>query len=79
MRFGQKKSGIRLFTREVDELGLALLEQADTPSDLAAPGHRLHPLKGCPDRWSVRVSGNLRFVFSFKGNAAWDVDLVDYH
>ena len=58
---------------------LALLEQADTPGDLAAPGHRLHPLKGYPGRWSVRVSANWRIVFRFKDNAAWDVGLVDYH
>ena len=58
---------------------LALLAQADKPGDLAAPGYHLHPLKGCPGRWSVRVSANRRIVFSFKDNAAWDVRLVDYH
>ena len=58
---------------------LALLEQADTPGDLAAPGHRLHPLKGVPGHWSVRASANWRFVFRFHDNAAWNVDLVDYH
>ena len=58
---------------------LALLEQADTPGDLAAPGYRLHPLKGRPGHWSVNVSSNWRIVFRCKDNEAWSVDLVDYH
>lgn len=58
---------------------LALLEQADRPGDLDAPGHRLHPLRSHPDCWSVRVSANWRIVFRIKHGEAWDVDLVDYH
>ena len=49
---------------------LALLEQADKPGDLAAPGHHLHPLKGLPGHWSVRVSANWRIVFRFDENKA---------
>ena len=48
------------------------------PADLAAPGYRLHPLKGRPNRWSMCVSRNWRTVIRFKDNEAWDVDLVDY-
>lgn len=58
---------------------LALLDQADTPTDLAAPGYRLHPLTGRPGCWSMRVSGNWRIVFRIKNSEAWDVDLEDYH
>lgn len=58
---------------------LALLEQADTPGDLDMPGYRLHPLKGRPGRWSMRVSGNWRIVVRLKDGEAWNVDLVDYH
>ena len=58
---------------------LALLEQADKPGDLAAPGHHLHPLKGLPGHWSVRISANWRIVFRFEDSEAWDIDLVDYH
>lgn len=45
-----------------------------------APGLRLHALRG--DRhghWAVSVSGNWRIVFSFDGDDATDIDLVDYH
>ena len=46
----------------------------------AAPGFRLHPLKGDRvDQWSVRVSGNWRVVFRFEDGEAVDVDLIDYH
>ncbi len=56
------------------------LQEATHPGSAAAPGFRLHPLRG--DRsgqWSVRVSGNWRVVFRFKDGEAVDVDLVDYH
>ena len=44
------------------------------------PGYRLHRLTGDRrDQWSVRVSGNWRIVFRFKGGAAVGVTLVDYH
>ena len=56
------------------------LQEATHPGDAAAPGFRLHPLKG--DRagdWSVRVSGNWRVVFRFEDDEAVDIDLIDYH
>ena len=58
------------------------LQEAAHPRSAAAPGFRLHPLKG--DRagqWSVRVSGNWRVVFRFEDGEAVDVDvdLIDYH
>jgi proteic killer suppression protein len=59
---------------------LTMLEEATSPSDLRAPGLKLHPLKG--DRrghWAVWVSGNWRITFAFDGTNATDVDLVDYH
>lgn len=59
---------------------LALLETANTADDMAAPGLRLHPLKG---EWrgfySVTVSGNWRVVFRIADGKVEDVDLVDYH
>jgi len=54
------------------------LQEATHPGSAAAPGFRLHPLKG--DRvgeWSVRVSGNWRVVFRFEGDEVVDVDLID--
>ena len=66
------------FRKRVNAI-LALLEQADTLSDLAAPGYRLHRLKGLPNCWSMSVSRNWRIVFRFEDNEAWDLDLMDYH
>jgi proteic killer suppression protein len=47
---------------------------------MALPGLRLHPLKGLlKGYFAVDVSGNWRIVFRFKGQDAYDVDLIDYH
>ena len=57
---------------------LALADQAEAPADLAAPGYRLHLLKGRPNCWSMRVSRNWRIVIRVEDSEAWDVDLADY-
>lgn len=59
---------------------LGLLDVAQEPGHMRAPGLGLHPLKG--DRkgqWAVWVTGNWRVVFRFEGVNATDVELVDYH
>ncbi|MXY67311.1 MAG: hypothetical protein F4Y47_01935 [Acidobacteriia bacterium] len=66
------------FRRRVRTI-LALLDQAATLADLAAPRYRLHPLKGRPNYWSMRVSGNWRIVFRIENSEIWEVDLEDYH
>lgn len=44
------------------------------------PGLFLHSLSGKrSDIWSVRVSGNWRITFQFKGNDAEVVNYEDYH
>lgn len=59
---------------------LARLDVATKPEMRGLPGFRLHPLKGeLRGFWSVRVTGNWRFIFRFDGGHVWDVDLVDYH
>ena len=59
---------------------LDLLDAAAVPTDLAAPGLGLHPLKGAlRGRWALRVSGNWRLTFRFEGEDVTDVDLEDYH
>lgn len=59
---------------------LARLEEADSHSNMALPGFRLHPLKGeLAGFWSVSVSGNWRVIFRFENGNAMDVDLIDYH
>jgi proteic killer suppression protein len=60
---------------------LAALNTATGPDQVGQlPGARLHSLSG--DRkgqWAVSVSGNWRLVFTFDGDDATNVDLVDYH
>ena len=59
---------------------LARLHRSRVPQDMAAPGFRLHPLKG--DRkgfWAVTIRANWRIVFRFENEDAYDVDLTDYH
>ncbi len=59
---------------------LTLLEAAQEPENMRAPGLKFHALKG--DRkgqWSVWVTGNWRVVFKFEGIDVTDIELVDYH
>jgi len=57
-----------------------VLDAASSALDLAAPGSRLHELKGDQEGvWFVTVSGNWRITFRFTGGNAHDVDLIDYH
>ena len=59
---------------------LARLNRSRVPQDMAAPGFRLHRLKG--DRkgfWAVTVRANWRIVFRFENEDAYDVKLTDYH
>ena len=59
---------------------LARLNEAVTVQNMGLPGYRLHPLKGDLEGfWSVSVSGSWRIIFRFENNAAYDVDLIDYH
>lgn len=56
---------------------LALLQAAETPTDMNLPGLRLHKMSGrLTGYWSVRLSGNWRVIFRFdeEGDAC-DVDL----
>lgn len=60
---------------------LTTLDSAKCPNDMNAPGWRLHPLKGqkFKGHFSVRVSGNWRMTFMFRGTDAELVDYLDYH
>ena len=87
-----RHKGIELFFREGATRGiqarhadrlrlqLAMLNVARSPSDMGAPGWRLHPLKGrLADHWAVSVSGNWRLTFAFENGDAVLVDYQDYH
>jgi proteic killer suppression protein len=58
---------------------LQLLDLAGKPEDVNIAGFRFHTLRGKPQRWSVRVTGNYRVTFGWSGDNAVEVDLEDYH
>lgn len=81
-RLFERDDRSKVSKQDADKLAriLARLNRSRVPQDMAAPGFRLHPLKG--DRkgfWAVTVRANWRVVFRFEGEDACDVDLVDYH
>ncbi|MGQ0571966.1 MAG: type II toxin-antitoxin system RelE/ParE family toxin [Armatimonadota bacterium] len=74
------KAGIQAKHADRLRLILASLHAATTPQDINLPGLSLHELKG--DRkgtWAVKVSGNWRVTFVFRGEHAESVDYEDYH
>lgn len=58
---------------------LQLLEVAAQPEEMNIAGFRFHSLRGNPQRWSVRVTGNYRITFGWSGESALNVDFEDYH
>jgi len=58
---------------------LQSLEVATQPEEMNLAGYRFHRLRGSPQRWSVRVTGNYRITFGWSGENAEDVDFEDYH
>jgi len=61
-------------------LQLGVLNVAEKPSDMNAPGWKLHSLKGkFEGQWAVTVNGNWRLTFAFDGTDAILVDYQDYH
>ena len=74
------KAGIQ--SRHAKRLTLILgrLHASTSPQDMNLPGLHLHELTGNrKGTWSVRVSGNWRITFKFKGEDAELVDYEDYH
>ena len=60
---------------------LRMLNRSMDVNDLKVPpGNRLEALKG--DRkgqYSIRINDQFRICFIWKGNDAFDVEIVDYH
>lgn len=71
----QAKHAVRL------QIQLTALNTAKKPSDIAAPGWRLHPLKGdtLKGHWAITVNGNWRLTFKFDDEDVVLVDYLDYH
>ena len=75
-----KTHGIQAKHARCLRLQLAMLDKASGPNDMAAPGWKLHPLKGkLANHWAVWVSGNWRLTFTFANGDAELVDYQDYH
>ncbi len=60
---------------------LTMLHAADRLDDLRSPpGNRLEPLKGDRQgRYSIRINEQFRLCFIWRGNDAYEVEIVDYH
>jgi proteic killer suppression protein len=58
-----------------------MLDGAQTLPDLTAMrSNRLESLRGVrAGQYSIRVNDQWRICFVWRGNAAWDVEIVDYH
>jgi len=74
------KAGIQSAHAPKLRLQLAALNRARKPDDMAAPGWRLHALKGnLAGHWAITVNGNWRITFRFENGDALLVDYQDYH
>ena len=71
----QQKHAVKL------QIQLTALNTATKPDDVAAPGWKLHPLKGSDlkGHWAISVNGNWRLTFRFEGEDVILVDYQDYH
>jgi proteic killer suppression protein len=74
------KAGIQAVHAPRLRLQLAALNRAKVPTDLGAPGWKLHSLKGnLSGHWAITVNGNWRITFRFENGDALLVDYQDYH
>ena len=74
------KAGIQPRHAAKLRLQLFALDNAKCPTDLNAPGWKLHSLAGqLKTHWAVWVSGNWRLTFRFEGEDVILVDYQDYH
>jgi proteic killer suppression protein len=60
---------------------LLVLDAAETLNDLRSPpGNRLEALSGNRlGQHSIRINRQWRLCFVWRDDAAWDVEIVDYH
>jgi toxin HigB-1 len=72
-RFANFESVARRKLRQIEIAGR--IEDLRIP-----PGNQLESLKG--DRagqYSIRINNQFRVCFRWRGDSAWDVEIVDYH
>ncbi len=78
--FTGSKAGIQPSHAHKLNVQLTTLNKAKVPADMAAPGWKLHALRGdLKGHWSIHVNGNWRLTFRFEGEDAILVDYRDYH
>lgn len=60
---------------------LEMLDAAESLQDLKSPpGNRLEPLSGNrKGQYSIRINQQFRICFLWINNAAYEVEIVDYH
>lgn len=60
---------------------LLIIDASESIDDLKVPpGNRLEKLKGeLSGKYSIRINDQWRIIFNWKGNNAFDVEIVDYH
>ena len=60
---------------------LKIIDAAPSLESLRVPpGNRLEPLRGNrKGQWSIRIDDQWRICFLWKGAAALDVEIADYH
>ena len=74
------RSGIQTKHAERLRLILGRLNVATNLRDMNLPGLELHQLKGTrKGTWALKVSGNWRITFRFRGPDVERVDYEDYH
>ena len=58
-----------------------MLNRAVTLKDLSVPpANRLEKLKGArSDQYSIRINDQWRICFEWRGNDAYQIEIVDYH
>lgn len=71
------KAGIQPHHAKRLRLQLTMLDKANQPKDMNAPGWKLHQLSN--GHWSIWVNGNWRMTFFFEGEDVVLVDYQDYH
>ncbi len=76
---GSKKGIIAAHETKLQMI-LAALDIVESPEELDLPAFALHSLKGdLKAFWSMKVNGNWRVIFRFKGNDVELLDYLDYH
>lgn len=77
---GKTKRLPQEITNKINKL-LAMIDNAEVITDLAAPSNRLHKLKAPPYRgyWSIDVTGNYRIIFEFSNGKATNLNYIDTH